>query len=252
MYFRTNLFDGLSRGLKKAAGSICLFILVAMPFPETSSGAEKDSGEHLPMYGQPEFVRPDHLKKADDAFTRDSIARYGSRQAAGDAFASEGWQALKNNQRDVALERFNRSWLLDPKNYQAFWGFAAILSEQGKLAAAIEQLETARELNDEPSQRVALLSDLGSLYSEYAARMPAEQQLDRARHFVLANNRFVESVEIAPEFAPAWRAWAISLYQQERYSEAWVKAQRALELKGEPFPGDFLEKLAKKRGGGDK
>lgn len=245
-------FDVFWRRLKKTVGFICLFIVIALFCALTASAAENYADDSLPMYGQPGTVRPDHLKKADEAFIRESIARYGSRQAASDALAAQGWQALRKNQRAMALERFNRSWLLDAKNYQAFWGFAAILSEQGKLAAAIEQLEAARELNDEPAQRVALLSDLGSLHSEYAARMPAEQQLDRARHFVLANNRFVESVEIAPEFAPAWRAWAISLYQQERYSEAWVKAQRALELKGEPFPVDFLEKLAKKRGGGDK
>ena len=63
---------------------------------------------------------------------------------------------------DIAMRRFNEAWLLNPKNYQAFWGFGAVLSEQGKLVEAIEQLETARELIDDPKQRVALLSDLGS------------------------------------------------------------------------------------------
>ena len=246
MDLRRGLSDRATSRVRRTTGSVCFFVLFAV-FPGISIAAEKDPAAHLPMYGQPAIVRPDHLRKSDEAFIRDSIARYGSRQSASDVLAAEGWQAIKDNRRDVALQRFNRSWLLDPQNYRALWGFGAILSEQGNLAAALEQLEAARELNDDPSQRIALLSDLGSLHSEYAARMPPERQLDRARHFVLANNRFVESIEIAPDFAPAWRAWAISLYQQERYSEAWVKAQRALELKSEPFPSDFLEKLANKR-----
>ena len=44
---------------------------------------------------------------------------------------------------DLAIDEFNRAWLLNPKNYQAFWGFGAVLSEQRKLAEAIEQLGTA-------------------------------------------------------------------------------------------------------------
>jgi hypothetical protein len=36
------------------------------------------------------------------------------------------------------------------------------------------------------------------------------------------------------------------LYEQERYSEAWLRAKRAIELKAQPFPPNFLESLRKK------
>ena len=147
---------------------------------------------------------------------------------------------------DVAMRRFNEAWLLNPKNYQASWGFGAVLSEQGKLAEAIEQLETARELIDDPKQRVALLSDLGAVHSAYGVRLSADNQLDRAQHFVIANNRFAESLEIDPNYARSWREWAFSLYEQERYSEAWLRAKRAMELNSEPFPPGFLDALKKK------
>ena len=91
-----------------------------------------------------------------------------------------------------------------------------------------------------------LLADLGALHSEYAVRLPADKQLDRAQHFVLANSRFTESVDNDPNFASAWREWAMSLYDQERYSEAWVKAKRVQELGGEPLPAEFLKKLSAK------
>ena len=200
----------------------------------------------LPMFGQPKIARTDSQKQADEAFIRDNTLRYKTRQAASMAFATQGWTAVRAKQPDAAMLRFNHAWLLNPKNYSAFWGFGAVLSERGRLLDAIEQLETARELIDDPTQRPALLADLGSVHSEYAVRVGAKQQLEQAHHFVVANSRFTESLENDPKFASGWREWAISLYDQERYSEAWVKAKRARELNAEPFPPEFLKKLSAK------
>jgi tetratricopeptide (TPR) repeat protein len=202
--------------------------------------------EAPPVSNEPGVSPSIPLKNADEDFVRTSVAKYGSRTSASKAFAAQGWKLVRNNQRELALQDFIRAWQLNEKNYQAFWGFGAILSEQGKIKEAVEQLEIARELNDDSSQRVQLLTDLGLLHSEYATRMPPADQLGRAHRFVLANNRFAESIEIDQNDAASWRAWAISLYAQERYSEAWIKAKRALDLKAEPFPSGFLERLRKK------
>jgi tetratricopeptide (TPR) repeat protein len=204
------------------------------------------AGDASPVYSASGVISSIPLKSPDEDFVRASVAKYGSRQSASKAFAAQGWNLLRNNQRELALQDFIRAWQLDDKNYQAFWGFGAILSEQGNFTEAIEQLEIARELNDDPAQRVQLLTDLGVLHSEYASRMPPADQLGRAHRFVLANNRFAESIEIDQNYAASWRAWAIALYAQERYSEAWIKAKRALELKAEPFPVGFVERLREK------
>jgi tetratricopeptide (TPR) repeat protein len=225
------------------------FLLLAIAltiFPVGRAAAQSDSSDTLPMYGQPGITRPENLKKLDEDIIRDATFRFGNRQAASRALAEQGWTSVRRGMFDVAMRRFNESWLLNPKNYQAFWGFGAVLSEKGKLAEAIEQLETARDLIDDPKQRVALLSDLGAVHSSYGAGLPADKQLDRAQHFVIANNRFAESLEMDPNYPRSWREWAFSLYEQERYSEAWVKAKRAMELNSEPFPAGFLDALRKK------
>lgn len=223
-----------------------IFWLLSLFVQPAALGAQNGSGENLPMYGQPGIVRSDALKTADAVFVRQEASKYGSPGAASRVWASRGWSSIREGNPDLALEHFNRAWLLNPKNYQVFWGFGAVLSEHGKLEAAIEQLISASQLIDEPAQRSALLSDLGSVHSELAARLPEEKQLDRAHHFVSANQRFAESLEIDPNYAPSWKEWAISLYRQERYSEAWIKAQRAIELKAEPFPAGFLDNLRKR------
>jgi tetratricopeptide (TPR) repeat protein len=208
--------------------------------------AQKIDPNGLPMYGQPGITRPENLKRGDDDFVRDATLKYGGREAAARAFVAQGWEAVRSRKLELAMQRFNQSWLLSPKNYQVFWGFGAVLSDQGKLRDAIEQLQTARELIDDPKQISALLCDIGAVQSEYAARLPPDKQLDRAQHFVIANQSFATSLDQNPNFAPAWREWAISLYRQERYSEAWIKAQRAKELRAEPFPEEFLQDLQKK------
>jgi tetratricopeptide (TPR) repeat protein len=227
-----------------AAGLVCWTGCFFLVLP--AMAAQTDGVDQLPMFGQPEIVRPEDLKKADEAFIRDSTLRFGSRHAGSQALATKGWAAVRAKQSDLAMQYFNQAWLLDPKNYRVFWGFGALMSERGKLDEAIEHLETARAVVDNSVQRVALLCDLGTVHSEYAARLPAERELERAQHFVKANSRFTESLENDPKFAMSWREWAISLYEQGRYSEAWVKVQRARELRAEPFPPEFLKKLSTK------
>jgi tetratricopeptide (TPR) repeat protein len=237
--------------IKLARFSIRILVVLGLAglFMNPSSTRAADSSlnsDTLPMFGQPKVTRPDNLKSADEAFIRDNTLRYNTRQAASVAFAAQGWSSLKSQQLDTAMLRFNQAWLLNGKNYAAFWGFGAVLSARGRLLDAIEQLEAARELIDEPAQRPALLCDLATLHSEYAASLPAERQLERAQRFVGANNRFTESLENDPTFATAWREWAMSLYEQERYGEAWAKVKRARELRAEVLPPEFLKKLSAK------
>jgi Tfp pilus assembly protein PilF len=231
------------RSLQLAIIECCLIFVFAAP---SLLRADTSSTDTLPMFGQPNIARSEDLKKADEAFIRDSALRYGNRQAGSNTLAAQGWTAVRSRQVDLAMLRFNQAWLLNPKNYSAFWGFGAVLSEKGKLAEALEYLETARELIEDPTQRVALLCDLGAVHSAYAARLPADRQLERAQQFVLANSRFTESLDNDPKFAPSWREWAISLYDQERYSEAWIRVKKAREFQAEPFPPEFLKKLSAK------
>ena len=233
----------LAPALKLFVGLFAASLMLGVPL---SARAQSESTDTLPMFGQPKIPRSEELKKADEAFILDSTLRYGNRQAGSNTLAAQGWTAVRSKRADLAMRRFNQAWLLNPKNYSAFWGFGAVLSQKGKLAEALEQLETARQLVDDPTQRVALLCDLGTVHSAYAVRLPAERQLERAQHFVLANSRFTESLENDPKFAPSWREWALSLYDQERYSEAWLRVKKAQELQAEPFPPDFLKKLAAK------
>ena len=209
--------------------------------------AQDTKPDTLPMFGQPSIKRSEHLRESDEIFIKTAVAKHGNRTAASNAAIIQGWESIRSGDSMTALRRFNEGWLLAPDNPGAFWGFGAILSQQGKLAEAIEQLETARDLmTSDRKQLVQLLADIGTVRSAYAASLSRDQELDRAHQFSAANQRFAESLELDPEYAPSWREWAMSLYDQERYAEAWIKADRARELKAESFPADFLRKLNSK------
>jgi tetratricopeptide (TPR) repeat protein len=188
----------------------------------------------------------EQLNNSDEAFIKDGVAEFGDRRAASRALALQGWVSMRESKIDLALQRFRESRLLDPKNYQAYWGYGAVLSEEGRLSEAIEQLEIARELIGGSGDELSLLSDMGALYSQYAARLAKDRELERARGFIAANQCFAESLEMDHNYARSWREWAISLYDQQRFSEAWIKAQRAIELKADPFPRGFLNALQEK------
>jgi Flp pilus assembly protein TadD len=227
----------------RAAGAVVFWALCAVPL----AAAQESNPDSLPMFGQPAVKRPDDMKKADELFIKNAVTKYGDRVAASDAAVAQGWSSVRAGKPATAMRHFNEGWLLSSTNPGVFWGFGAILSQQGKLAEAIEQLETARELlRDDAMQMVQLLVDIGAVRTAYAASLPREKELERAQQFSAANQRFAESLELAPDYAPSWREWAISLYRQERYSEASIKASRARDLKAESFPADFLNKLADK------
>lgn len=230
----------------------CRVIALLAPFilfvlPMAVLGAQEINPESLPMFGQPVIMRSDEVKKADEAFIKNAVAKHGNRTAASAAAVAQGWASMRSGQSATALRRFNEGWLLSPYSAGVFWGFGAVLSEQGKFLEAIEQLETARELmSNDAKQLVQLLADVGAVRSAYAAGLPRQRELERAQQFSAANQRFSESIEIDPDYAPSWLEWAISLYDQERYSEAWIKASRVRELKAESLPADFLSKLKSK------
>ena len=98
-----------------------------------ATGPTEQRIDNIPMYGQPEIPRPDFLKKADEDFIKQATSAIGSREAASKAWYAEAERFMSQGNLDFAMRRYNQSWLLDPNNYQPYWGFArgAFLDEEG-------------------------------------------------------------------------------------------------------------------------
>jgi len=204
--------------------------------------------DNIPMYGQPAIERPDFLKKAEEDFIKQAVtAETGlkSREEASKAWHAQGEKFMREGNLDYAMRRYNQSWLLNPNNYQPYWGFARVASEQGKLDEAIVFLEKAKLLCDDNYQKVSLLVDAGTVYSYKADSLSEVQRDERSRYFSLANQQFVESTKLDPDYADSWLRWSQSSYREKNYIEAWAKLKKARSL-GAKEPDRYLKALEQK------
>lgn len=221
----------------------CLFATV-LTACVSSGGIRIDN---VPMYGQPALERPAALKQADEDFIKKVTGAIPDRKEASRRWWTQAEKFMAQGNIDFAMRRYNQSWLLDPSNYQPFWGFGRVSLEQGKTAEAIAFLKTAKGLVNDPFQEVALLADIGTVYTVLADSVFGEE---KESYFALANENFVASTQLDPQYADSWRRWAFSLFEQGHYSDAWAKVERARELKARPFPDAFISALSNKQAQG--
>ncbi len=202
----------------------------------TTGGNERI--DNIPMYGQPEIERPAAWKQADEEFIRKAVGGLGSREVASEVWYEEGQRFLRERNLDYAMRRFNQSWLLNPENYQPYWGFARVMVETDRFDEAIKYFEMAEIQCNDPYQKTALLSDFGVAYNWKAKLAP--------EYFAKANRKFAESVALEPSYPNSWRRWAFSLYDEGDYAGAWKKVKKAQGLNARPLPESFLTALREK------
>ena len=199
--------------------------------------------DNVPMYGQPQIVRPDFLRQADEQFIREAVAGFGTREKASDIWWAQAEAFMAQNNLDFAMRRYNQAWLLNQNNFKAYWGFARVLLAQGAIEPAFVHLEKAMILCADNFQRPALLSDAGSAYSNKASSLVLK---DRDDLFQKADSFFEQALKIDSSYGNAYKRWAISLYHQEKYSEAWIKIAEARRRPDANIPPAFLRALKSK------
>ena len=207
-----------------------------------STAPSAPRADSVPMYGQPSVQRSELLRRADEDFIKDASATYGDRERASRVWAAQAEESLKLRRLDLAMQRYNQAWLLNPKNYQPYWGFGRVLVEQGKYEEALTHLERAKRLIDDRYQKVALLSDTGNVYAILAAKQ-SDGAAKRAQYFALADRHYAQSTSLDPKYASAWAWWAWNSYNEGKYADAWRQVKRARQLGWDKFSDSFLRDL---------
>ena len=230
--------------MHKAARTVLLLGVIGGSFCSVS--AQEQRIDNIPMYGQPTIPRPEHLKKADEDFIKEAIAGLGTREAASKAWYAQGDEYMQKRDLDLAMRRYNQSWLLNPNNYQPYWGFGRVMLERGKFEDAIQHLEKAKDLVDDQYQKIALLVDLGTAYSVRGEAAAKTSAAEGTRFWALANQTYSDALSLDPKYGNGWRRWAMSLYAQGDYVQAWEKVKQARAQNARPLPPAFLRALEQK------
>ncbi len=224
---------------------LCFLAQVSNAFETNShSGAGLNL---IPMYGYPHIEKPDWYKKADEAFIRCLLVEasaaqnpaeedkgcdhsFLTREDASKHIARLGWNYFHKGDYSTAMKRFNQTWLLNPNNYAAFWGFGLLLSKQDKLAESISYFERSLSLVDsQDKDRLYVLNDAANAYSTLA-----NNETDKAKaqaFFAKANVLLEEAVNSDPQNGKSYINWAISLYFQGDYLRAWKMVKKSRSLK---------------------
>jgi len=207
--------------------------------------AEKETIEALPMYGQPGLTRSDYLKRQDAAFIKQIAYRYrGDLKQASQESSRQAFDILYMGDPDAAMRRLNQAWLLDSGNYQVYWGFGQVLVARGELAGAAHYLEQAVQMADDPYQKPALLTDMGTVYSLQGEQAESARAGQSVALFERANARFAAAVALDGEYRPVWQRWAHSLYRQGDYMAAWDKIRQARQRGMNDFSRGFIQDLS--------
>jgi tetratricopeptide (TPR) repeat protein len=235
----------LSRTFKKI--SFLFAMLVALLPAGCATPPTEQRIDNIPMYGQPQLPRSEPLRKADEDFIAQASSGFGgNRNAASDAWWKQAEEYVANRNLDFAMRRYNQAWLLNPSSYKPYWGFGRVMLERGEVDDAIKHLDKAKQLCTDTSQRPALVSDIGTAYSIKAGSTVTSQASERERYLALSNDNYREATTLDPNYANAWRRWAMALYEEAKYAESWEKVKRAQALNATPFPPAFLTALAQK------
>ena len=209
-------------------------------------GCASDGGrriDNIPMYGQPDIERPEFLKDADEKFIERAVKGVGSREEASVMWWLQGEKYMNEGNLDYAMRRYNQSWLLNPDNYQPYWGFGRVTLARGEYEESFKHFKRANELVDDPYEKPAVLADTAAAYHRKAKSLPETSKAERQRYFELANSHYRRSTEADPSYAHAWRSWAYSLYWLGEYEEAWGKVAKARALQPGSVSEEFLNRL---------
>ncbi len=194
--------------------------------------------DNFPQYGQPSIKRSEKLKQVDEKFIKKVVAKVGNRKKASTLWWQQGEKFMQANNADYAMRRYNQAWLLDPDNYQPYWGFSRVMTKGGNIDEAIKYLEKSASLINDDFQKPALLSDLATAYTIKGK--------NDASFYGKANLTFAQSIALDPNYGAPLRRWAYSLYAQGRYAEALEKVNRAKALNAKPFSEKFIIDLKQK------
>lgn len=84
----------------------------------------------MPMYGETE--KNEKFKQIDEEFIKNSLEKFGSIDSAVNVHIDHAWRFFYNDNEELAMQRFNQAWLLNPEFPDSYFGFASLMEMKNK------------------------------------------------------------------------------------------------------------------------
>jgi tetratricopeptide (TPR) repeat protein len=194
-----------------------VYVLLTAALIFGANFAYADDRNLLPKYGN--LPKADWQKAADDAYIKATDEEYhGDRKKASTDTAMRGWQLLAGGDLEGAMRRFNQAWLLNNKNGIALWGMAAVETEW-------EKFDESLKLFAEAEKFVGSEINFSVDYSRSVGMAGVKRKDDAL--IKDAFDRFERIYQKAPQNGRNLKNWAMTLFAEGKYSEAWAKVKLA-------------------------
>lgn len=222
---------------------ILVVSIISNLYSVTANGGARGPGiDQQPMYGGMDRSAYPELEAADKEFISAVTNEFGSREAASDRFVEQGVRFYRQDDYSMAMKRFNQAWLLNPKNPEAFWGFAVVYHDEGKVCEAKDMVDRALDLN---LTKPIALADGGRIYTLCAVSDKTLTQATKGQYFEKSEKLYKKAETAAPNHDYILGSWASALYWRGEYARSWEMVAKARRM-GFVFPGKFLDLLRDK------
>lgn len=179
-----------------------------------------------PMYGNSDAGNSDGIASENAQFLAQATNTFGTREHASIGYVDSGFEAHLENKDQLAMQRFNEAWLLNPDNPYPYVGFGVLYKKQQQYCKAKDMfaLAASKQLQD-----AGFLADYALIISQCADSSNAN---DRSILFTQANEIYLQAEETPnPKvLAYVYQSWAESLLLQDNVEKARLMLDEAAAL----------------------
>ncbi|MCD8539960.1 MAG: tetratricopeptide repeat protein [Leadbetterella sp.] len=193
---------------------------------------------YLPLFGNYEKSET-HLVN-DELFLSECDREFPTRKEAADFFNKMAWQYLSEGDKGTATYRFNLAYLLNPENFDLYWGLGVIEFQSGNYSNAIELMNRGLELSD--GKNYVFMTDLATVYIKKALGNT---------HSIIESSKAKEllntAVKIQPQYTPAFVQLTIVSLLENNLDAAWENFHKAYELNPAELSREVLVELLSRK-----
>lgn len=228
-----------------ALGALGLFARLyfsAKQSPPPAVPVSQDSWQSDPKYLQPMLggtPRTEAEKRADEDFVEASVKSAGNRELAAVQYGKMGWDAYKKKDYKASMGRFNQAWLLNPDYAEPYWAFGLMVGNQGNIDGSIALLKRSSALMPDQPKKARFLCDLA--YAYHIKGDPVEPKAAREKIYAEALDCYRAAEKLDPNLSLLYSHWAMLLFKQEKFKDAWQMAAKSKKLGGEDLDPDFVK-----------
>lgn len=193
---------------------------------------------YLPLFGNYEKTETQLVN--DELFLSECDREFSSRKEAGDFFNKMAWQYLSEGDKGTATYRFNLAYLLNPENFDIYWGLGVIEFQSGNYSNAIELMDKGLQLSD--GKNYVFMTDLATVYIKKALGN-TYSIIESSKAKELLNN----AIKIQPQYTPAFVQLTIVNLLENNLDAAWENFHKAYELNPAELSREVLAELLSRK-----